>query len=161
MLLHSPFTFIELKKIPSCTVGELIWAASRRSLGISRAGGSQSGDMVWTGQCCYSWSFTAEIMHNTNTLNFYLHSICICTCMRISWLCDVVWCLCQLTAIVLSCPEFMKGNWAYGSLITVCSAQTCKIKWSVEFLWENKWDETPSFLVLIVFACISFNIAHF
>lgn len=72
--------FIQLKKIPLCTVGELIRAASRRSLGISSAGGSylpiQSADIVWTGQCCYSWSFTAEIMHNTNTLNFYLHSIC-------------------------------------------------------------------------------------
>lgn len=68
--------FIQLKKIPLCTVGELSRAASRRSLGVSRAGGShlliQSGDTAWTGQCCYSWSFTAEIMHNTNAL----HSLC-------------------------------------------------------------------------------------
>lgn len=36
----------------------------------------QSGDIVLTGPCCYSWSFTAEITQNTNTLNFYLQSIC-------------------------------------------------------------------------------------
>lgn len=30
----------------------------------------------WTGQRCYSWSFTAGIMRSADTLNFYLDSMC-------------------------------------------------------------------------------------
>lgn len=74
---------IQLKKIPLRTVGELTRAASRRSLGISKAGESQlqiaiqSGDDFWSGQRCYSGSFTAQTMRGTNTLNFYLDSKCL------------------------------------------------------------------------------------
>lgn len=80
-------------------------------------------------------------MHNTNTLNFYLHSICthaleVLYCVMLYDVC-ASWLQLFLPALSL---------WREMELPGVCSAQTCKIKRSVEFLWENKCDEAPSCL---------------
>lgn len=149
MFLYSPFLFIQWRKIPLCTVGELTRAASRRSLGISRG-----GEVV-------SW-FNQEISSGLADIATLGALLLKSRRTQTPW--TLIWCHVMFVPadfIVPSCPEFMKGNGASGSLRTACSAQTCKIKWSVEFLGENRRDESPSCLVRPVLARNSFHIVQF